>query len=71
MSESPAGKGDNPRPFSVPLDEYGQKYDRIFGVHEDEFTGLEEEPHYKCSQCGNYMAVGECDVPNCPINESH
>lgn len=25
------GKGDNPRPFSVPLDFYKSEHDRIFG----------------------------------------
>lgn len=31
MGKSEAGKGDDPRPFSVPLDKYYKNYDRIFG----------------------------------------
>ena len=25
-----AGKGDKPRPHSIPLEEFGEKFDRIF-----------------------------------------
>ena len=29
--KSEAGKGDAPRPFSVPLDEYGKRWELAFG----------------------------------------
>jgi hypothetical protein len=29
-----AGKGSNPRPFSVPLDQYEKKHEAIFGKRE-------------------------------------
>ena len=29
--KSEAGKGDSPRPFSVPLDEYGKRWELAFG----------------------------------------
>jgi len=29
--KSEAGKGDMPRPFSVPLDEFGRRWELVFG----------------------------------------
>jgi len=29
--KSEAGKGDTPRPFSIPLDEYGRRWETAFG----------------------------------------
>ena len=31
VKKSEAGKGDTPRPFSVPLDEYGKRWEMAFG----------------------------------------
>ena len=31
VKKSEAGKGDCPRPFSVPLDEFGKRWEKAFG----------------------------------------
>lgn len=69
------GKGDAPRPLSVPREEYEQAYDRIFGVHEDDFSNLEhleaaKKPiRYKCHACGDYVTQKGCELKDCEIRE--
>jgi len=31
IKKSEAGKGDSPRPFSVPLEDYGKRWEIVFG----------------------------------------
>ncbi len=42
------GKGDTPRPFSVPQETYKSNYERIFGKKEDtcEYSGLPSTQSY-------------------------
>jgi hypothetical protein len=42
------GKGDAPRPFSVPQETYKSNYERIFGKKEDtcEYSGLPSTQSY-------------------------
>lgn len=42
-TDSPAGKGQKPRPYSVSMQEYGEKYDRIFNNDEENKDKEEEE----------------------------
>ena len=43
------GKGDAPRPFSVPQETYKSNYERIFGKKEDncEYSGLPSTQSYE------------------------
>jgi len=37
--KSEAGKGDTPRPFSVPLDEFGKRWEIAFGKNRNKKNG--------------------------------
>ena len=44
------GKGDKPRPFAVPLEEFGESHVRIFG-----------EKKKFCSSCGKTFSWCQCE----------
>jgi hypothetical protein len=39
------GKGDTPRPFSVPLEEFDNNWDRIFGKKQEPKEENKEQPN--------------------------
>ena len=57
-----AGKGDPPRPFSVPRKVF-------FENHDNTFKKPEQEPD-KCLVCGETFEEA-CDVPQCPYFEEY
>ena len=61
------GKGDKPRPLSVPREEYEASYERIFKVHDDDFDAMSNPIRYKCHKCGEYREPEMCDLPKCPL----
>ena len=52
------GKGDKPRPYAVPLEEYDESHVRIFG----------EKKKY-CSACGKTFSWCQCDNTGVDKNE--
>lgn len=75
-----AGKGSRPRKMLIPLAEYHENLDRIFGTKkkEEEKPAFESDNPWICSKCGTDRSKDPCPtedfmlmLKNCPMVPKH
>lgn len=55
------GKGSRPRPFSIPMEEFDNKFDAIFGKNKPA-EAKTEVPAGQCPKCGTDRNTSPCPL---------